>query len=491
MTARPASTYSINRTATLCALACAGTTLVPAAPAHAQQEQRRIERAIRSAAEADDYRLRVDTNLGLGERTQFEVGGSYTFQGLYLNDSTGNSRRLHQNEVQLYARASIDGVHNGFIRLRFPHRDFSEGDSFDGRGDRWVDPFLDRYVYEFDLARAMAAYHGQSIENNFNLKVGRQFVDWAGSLALSEVLLCIRPTFTLQNIFTVEGLAGFTPDTTVDFDASRSQFDEKTRRGFFGLKFGFLTETGSEFYAFGLRMVDYNTDHLLATPVGTVTQANFDYSATYFGIGTSGALGPDMVYAAEVVWQDGHSMSDPISAAQTREKIEAYAGKANVIYLFRDQNDSRAQFEAIFATGDQDRANSSDTVNGNLTGSRDNAFNSLGFANTGLAFSPSLSNILSLRLGASTFPLRDSEDFDDLQVGIDGYLFRKFTHGAIDEPTSAEDTFLGGEIDLFINYRITSDLALSARYGIFFPGEAITSTHHARQFFLFAATLSF
>ena len=472
-------------------LAFAGAALAVSLPALAQQDQqRRLERAIRSSEAADDYRLRVDTRLALTERAQFDAGGSYTFTALFLNDSTGNSRRLFQNDIQVYARGSIDGVHNAFVRLRFPHRDFSEGDSFDGRGDRWPGPFLDRYVYEFDLAKAYAAYDGQTIDNNLNVRVGRQFVDWAGSLALSEVLLCVRPTVTIQNVFTIEGLFGITPDTTVDFDASRSQFDTNTNRAYYGLKTGVTTEGGREYYAFALKMVDQNDDYLLANAVGGVTTANFDYEATYLGIGTTGAVGANLIYQGEFVWETGHSMSDPLAGAQVTSKVEAYAGKALLTYLFRDQNESRAQFEAIFASGDQDRRNASDTANGNQPGTRDHGYNSLGFANTGLAFAPSLSNIVSLRLGASTFPLRGDDDFGSLQVGIDGFLFRKFCAGAINEPTNS-DTFLGGEVDLFVNYRISSDLAVSARYGVFLPGEAITSTKHARQFFIVSVTLSF
>ena len=473
-------------------LTLAGAALAPCSLAAAQQDQqRRLDRVIRTAESLDNYRLKVDTNLAVTERAQFDVGGSYTFTALFLNDSTGNSRRLFQNDAQLYARASFDGVHNAFVRVRFPYRDFSPGDSFDGRGDRWLEPFLDRYVYEFDLAKAYAAYDGKAIDNNFNVKVGRQFVDWGASLALSEVLISVRPTVTFQNVFTIEGLVGITPDSTVDFDASRSQFDEKTRRGYYGIRLAATTEGGQEYYAFGLKMVDYNTGHLLSTSVGGVTEANFDYSATYYGIGTSGAIGPDLLYQAELVWEDGHSMSDPLAGAQVRSKVEAYAGRGLLTYLLRDENQSRAQFEAIFATGDQDRGNSSGTANGNQPGTRDNAYNSLGFANTGLAFAPVLSNILSLRLGASTFPLKDTEDYDSLQVGIDGFLFRKFTHGAINEPTNSQDTFLGGEFDFFVNYRVTSDFAVSMRYGVFLPGEAITSTKHARQFFILSATLSF
>lgn len=480
----------LARTAAL--LAFAGATLAIDLPALAQQEQqRRLERAIRNAGAADDYRLRVDTRLALTERAQFDAGGSYTFTALFLDDSTGNSRRLFQHDLQVYARGSIDGVHNAFVRLRFPYRDFSPGDSFDGRGDRWPGPFLDRYVYEFDLAKAYAAYEGQTPENNLNIKVGRQFVAWAGSLALSDVLLSVRPTVTIQNVFTIEGLFGITPDTTVDFDASRSQFNTHTNRTYYGLKPTVATEDGREYYVYALKMADQNNDSLLAQPIGGVATANFDYEATYLGIGTAGALGASLLYQAEFVWERGHSMSDPLAGAQVRSIVEAYAGKALLTYLFRDRNESRAQFEALFASGDQDRRNASDTANGNQPGTRDHGYNSLGFAYTGLAFAPSLSNIVSLRLGASTFPLKNNDDFGSLQIGIDGFLFRKFSNGAINEPTRGDDTFLGSEVDLFVNYRITSDLAVSARYGAFFPGEAISSTKQTRQFLIFSATLSF
>jgi hypothetical protein len=76
-------------------------------------------------------------------------------------------------------------------------------------------------------------------------------------------------------------------------------------------------------------------------------------------------------------------------------------------------------------------------------------------------------------------------------VGIDGFIFSKISAIApIDELTN-ESKFLGGEFDFFLNYRINSDLAFSARYGVFLPGEAIAGSHHARDFALFSIVLSF
>lgn len=472
-------------------LAAGSLALVLASPALAQQDQRRQERAIRQAEQADEYRLRVDTNLTLAERTQFDAGGSYTISGLWLTDSSGNSRRLIQNEFDVYARGSIDGVHNAFVRLKFPHRDFSEGDSFDGRGDRWPGPFLDRYIYEFDYAKAVAAYEGLPTENNFNLKIGRQFVDWGQSIVLSETLLSVRPTITIENSFTIEGLAGLTPDTTIDFDSSRDAFDRRTRRAFFGGKLAYSTPEGQEFYAYALKMVDYNTNPNPRARLPGITRVNFNYESTYLAAGTTGPFGQDLFYQAEFVWQQGHSQSDPVAAAQTREIVQAIAGRFVLTYLLRDEWDSRLQFEQLFASGDSDRGVSTDTVNGNRSGTKDHAYNSLGFANTGLAFAPNFSNLIVSRLGTSTFPFRSNPDFRDVQIGLDGLLFAKYRpSGGFDEPTNGR-SFLGGEFDLFINYRVTSDFAVGLRYGLFLPGEAITNTHHARNFFLLSATLSF
>lgn len=474
--------------------------LIAATAASAQEEQRRIERALRLPDAAG--RLRIDPDLSITERSFVDIGGFFNFTALNLNDEVENSRRLLQYDATLYGQASLDGAHTAFFRSRFRYRDFSPGDSFTGRGDEWAEPFLDRYWYEFDLRRAAAAYQGRSIDTNVNLRVGRQFVDWGAGLALSEVLYAVQPTVSWKERFSIEGLAGITPgdEEVVDFDAARDAFNRDTERGFFGALLRYRTEQAREVYAFALHMQDYNTDTLAR--FGVLTPVDFNYEATYLGIGTTGSLGPDWLYLGEFVYQLGESTTDPlqgagadpalgIGGAQREEDIYAFAGRAQLTYLLRDRNDSRFQLETIFASGDSNRGNTSDTVGGNQPGTDDNAFNSLGFANTGLAFAPSLSNILTVRAGASTFPFKGHSVLDRFQVGADIILLNKFDEAApIDEPTR-ERTFLGVETDLYLNYRVTSDLALNVRYGAFFPGTAIAGEHDTRHFVLFGITLSF
>lgn len=463
-----------------------------------QEVERRVESRLRRQDESGI--IQRDPSLSLSERTTLELGGFQSFTYLSLKDNEGNTRGLIQNDTTLFARASIDGVHSFFGRLRFRHQDFTSGDSFDGRGDRWREPYLDRYWYELnarDLLGSLrdegGAAEGDSLPTtlDLNIRAGRQFVDWGAGLSLSEVLLSVRPTAVIAGRLSIEGLAGITPpdESVIDFDTSRRQYNQRTKRGYFGVMARGQTNWG-EVYSGILWSVDHNTDNEPRLPIGTT---DFEYNAVYLSLGINGSIGTNFLYETELVYEGGNSMSDPLrgAGAQTRESIQAFAARSEATYLFRDAGLSRAQVEMLLASGDRDRLVPTDTVGGNLSGTRDHAFNSLGFANTGLAFGASLNNLMSLRLGASTFPFRDQRDFAQLQIGADVFVFGKFDEAApIEEPTFAR-TFLGVETDVYMNYRVTSDLGLSIRYGAFVPGSAISGQRDTRHFVLLSVTLSF
>ncbi len=475
---------------TLLVALSAGTLLALVPSALAQNQERRIERAVRQA-EGPDYRLQIDPSLALNERSVIDVGGFTSLTGVWLDDSADNSRRLIQPEATLYGRAIVDGTHTFFARARARYRAYSEGDSFDGRGDRWDEPVVDRWWYEFDLASAVAANEGRQLDWNFNIRAGRQFVDWNAGLALSEQLYAVRPTFTYDG-WTVEGLIGITPgdEGVTDFDASREDFNEDTERSFFGGTIRYTFPTSHEVYAYVLHMGDQNSgDRPRATIVPEPVE--FDYDATYLGFGSNGSIGNSLRYVGEFVYQFGESMSDPLRGAQRSEDINAWAARGQLEWYLRDDWLTRVEFEVILASGDDDRLVTTDTVGGNLAGSNDKAFNSLGFVNTGLAFAPALSNIAVFRAGVATFPFRELDGFERFQLGADVLFHNKLDSDApIEEPTT-DDTHLGSEIDLYLNWRLTSDLSVVARYGVFFPGEAIATQTDARHFVFLGATLNF
>ena len=474
---------SAVRLSLLVAGACAATST-----AFAQNAERRFQRLSREADPA--FNQKVDTSLNVVERSQLDFGGFLSYSFFNLNDFNDNHVRLNQPELTLYGRGVIDGAHTFFARARFQYRDFSPGDSFDGEGDGWTEPFLDRYWYEFDLRNAVAAYEGRSLDGDLNIRVGRQFVDWGAGLTLSENLYAIRPTLEL-GAFSIDGIAGVTPgdESVIDFDSSRNGYNYDTSRGYFGARFAYTFPAGQQLYSYVLYQHDYNDNDGARPSLGA--PVDFNYNSTYLGFGFTGTAGTRWLYLGEFVYQFGDSESDPLRGAQQQEDISAFAARGQVTYLLGDTNLTRFEFETLFASGDSDRLSPTNTVGGNLAGTTDHGFNSLGFANTGLAFAPSFSNIMTFRLGASSFVFNRVKGLEQLQLGIDLMFLNKMDPDApIDEPTK-DQTFLGFETDLYANYRVTSDLALTVRYGAFFPDDTITSGAQVRQFVLLGVTLSF
>ena len=78
-----------------------------------------------------------------------------------------------------------------------------------------------------------------------------------------------------------------------------------------------------------------------------------------------------------------------------------------------------------------------------------------------------------------------------MQLGTEFYFFAKSdTNGPIDEQTN-HDRWLGLEPDIYMNWQMTSDIALSVRYGLFVPGDAIVDDAKMRQFLFAGVTVSF
>lgn len=470
-------------------------------PTLAQVEADAVQRLERSLRQAEsDYLLKANPALSIGERALLEYGGLATFAVLAIDDVDQETHILRQTDVQLFAHLSIDGAHEFFGRLRFTYDDWNSGDDFDGRGDRLREPLGDRWWYKFDLRRAIESSEGVSPDYNLTIKAGRQFVEWGAGLTFSDQLYGVLATAELGD-FELEGLIGMTPnDSVIDFDSSRPDFDRNTERFFYGGKLAYTGIAGHKPYVFGLVQEDDNNDDVQTiTVAGIATPTRFGYDSHYIGVGSTGTITDRLLYSAEFVYQGGDSLSTPIAlapgptlAVQTREDIEAWAADFQLTYLVRGANRTRLEFETLLASGDDDRLlDTSNTIFGNASGSNDNSFNAFGFAQTGLAFGAPISNLLMFRVGASTFPLPETKPFRNLQVGVDFFVFNKLdTDAPIDEGTS-DDRYLGFETDVFLAWRITSDVAVNVRYGVFFPGEAISVDHDTRHFLYTGFSYSF
>jgi hypothetical protein len=442
-----------------------------------------------------DTRLRVNTDIPPGQRYLFDYGAFIQFNYLALDDAAGEHRVLRETDFIPYARLNIDGAHEFFARGRFGWRDFNDGDSFDGRGDEPVDGDLERGYYRFDLQRSQGAYGGNPGDVQFILQGGRDLAYWANGLVLGQVLDGFVTTVGNERV-TLDALAGVTPIRTVDFDASRPNFDHNTRRGFFG---GMLSVAAGDHrpFVYGLYQKDWNDDD--ESTVGLI-ETEYEYDSAYLGVGSAGALGDRVRYGVEFAYEFGDSLSNSFEIApggalnpidQTDDDIEAWAFNVKLDYLAADVYQTRLSTELTVASGDDDRGSTSTTFNGNRAGTTDSAFNGFGLLNTGLSFAPDVSNLIAVRGGIATFPLPDSGAFRRLQVGVDVFAFAKYDADApIDEPTGT-NRYLGWEPDIYLNWQLTSDLTLALRYGVFFPSDENFANDDSRQFFFGGVTFAF
>jgi hypothetical protein len=466
--------------------------LLLASTAFAQESLSRFERQLEQIRR--DTTLRANPDVPPEQRALLDYGGYFSFGYLSIDDSRNDNHILRQYDLIGYLRANLDGASEVFIRGRAGYQDFNDRDSFNGLGDEIVDPDVDRAYYRFDLSRYNAAYKGQSAGDfNFVFQGGRDLVYWGNGLTLSVPLDGIITDLTFGNV-TLEFIAGVTPVRTVDFDLSRPSFDHNTRRGFYGAllsaKLGIHRP-----YVYALLQRDYNKEDSRLVDGRLV---RFQYDSFYLGAGSTGGITDRLAYGAEVVFEGGSTYSSNfvedqgavVSAPQGKDNIRAWAADVRLDYLFPGPRRARLSAEGIFASGDPDRMTTSGTIGGNRRGTDDHAFNSLGLLNTGLAFAPEVSNLLALRVSASTLVVPDVEMFSRLQAGTDLFVFAKLRENAPINELTTEDRYLGFEPDLFINWQITNDVSFALRYGVFFPGSAIPDDK-SRQFFYAGITYAF
>jgi hypothetical protein len=153
----------------------------------------------------------------------------------------------------------------------------------------------------------------------------------------------------------------------------------------------------------------------------------------------------------------------------------------------------RFSFEYMFASGDGDRWGSpTNAVGGNRPRTRDTSFSGFGFRDTGLSAALLLSNMHIWRAGAAFLPFEKIECLKRLELGADAFLYHKHHRdGAVSDLTATVGSgYVGWELDCYANWRVTSDLAWTARYGAFFPGDAYVD-QTCRPFFLVGVTWSF
>jgi len=436
---------------------------------------------------AEQLRVALDEQSPESREIGFDAGGWFSFALFSYDDAAARkTRTLRKYELRGWASFNIRGVHRAYVRGLLNWDDWNEGDNpITGRGDEFNER-IERAWYQFDLGRLLRNQTHREPPVDFRLKVGRQFATIGTALVLSMPLDMVRFDLAADE-WEFMAMLGKTLKHTRNIDDS-DRVATHQDRCFYGFELAYRGFDHHRPFVYFLS----NEDH--TSPASEDPSQSYDYSSRYLGAGSEGAiLLPDLRYQVELVGEWGKTYSEGVTTG--RDRICAMAFDVLLEYLFQTHMHPKLMFEYLYASGDSDRRSSATaTVGGNLAGTKDTAFNAFGFRDTGIAFAPRISNIHMYSFGASFFPLEKTKLFKKMEVGSKVFFYHKANaSGPISDTTATNNArWLGWEWDTFCNWRITSDLAWTIRYGAFQPGSAYDGGEDScRQFLFTGVVLSF
>ena len=448
-----------------------------AGPGIAQDDGRRVY--------DEQLRVELDQQMAKARKIGLDAGGWFNFALFHYDDASARRERvLRQYQLRGWGSVNLQGVHRFYVRGLLGYDDWNAGTNpTEAHGDQYTGFEVERAWYQFDLGRMLRNETGKAPPVGLRVKAGREFMEIGTGLALSMPLDMVRFDASMEN-WEAMAFLGKTIHETRNLDDS-SAVSGHQRRCLWG---GQITYTGLDDHR---PFVYYLENQDKTKPDPWESSQAYDYSSRYVGVGSEGTLFlPDLRYQAEVVGEFGKTYSH--EAVSGRDRICAMATDFLLEYLFRVPTKPRVSFEHIWASGDDDRQlSATSTVYGNTTGTNDNAFNAFGFRDVGLAFSPRISNLHVYTLGASFYPLEKHKLFRKLEVGTKTFFYHKSSTGPMSDTTADSDTrWLGWEWDVYCNWRVTSDLSWTLRYGAFMPGGAFDD-NSCRQFLMTGINLSF
>lgn len=451
----------------------------------------------RERALEEPFRLQMDADVPTGKRALFDWGG-WVRNSFWAMDEDGVDRDydgrkdprhvFRQQQLRLWGELNIDQVHQFYARMKLDYIDWNSGTSFNGDDSDGIGPNLERGWYDFRLSRAQKAYGWQEGQCDLGARIGRQFIEFGNGLALSVPLDAALVTAYCGD-WEVTGMGAKTIPSSYNIDQSMPN-NSRESRCFWGVQLRYNGWHDHEPFAYFFSQEDKDSGRVRETASGYQT---FGYDSRYVGVGSRGRFfHRSLQYTCEFTGEFGKSHAW-VDDRSERQNIRAAALDAELRYVAQDRHESQFSVEYLLASGDSDRWYSPmDTRGGNRPGTKDTSYVSWGYRNTGLVLAPRMSNLSVARLGMSTFPANHVTAFEELQVGSDFFMYHKQQkEGAASDSLSTEEhSYLGSEFDLFVNWRITSDLAWMVRYGVFWPGASF-SEQGDRQLLFTSVTLNF
>ena len=465
-----------------------------------QYQQRALEEQLRPLIQPDLRTAEVQ------QRFQYDYGGMlrYTVQWFedhgpprinpftfgtpapLVTDFQG-SRTLNDWDFRPWLSASLDGVHFAFIRGQLDFLQYGSGDSYTRNSD-WRGPFVDLGFYRLDLDEAGRVYHGQQVERwAADLSVGRQFLFLGRGTSFALVTDALSLDWSYSNwsglVFGSQSVRHYD-----NIDRTVAGFT-RSDRAFFGAELEYQALDHHRPYAYVLVQRD-RSDESPRDPF-----QEYDYDSEYWGLGIAGealfgeaelAVGiANLRYFGEIIIERGDSF--PSGSVLSQEPIRSWAVDTGLVYYVDCPTRPRFLVQFARGSGDEHRRSANNTAGGNLAGTTDRGFLGFGFVNTGYSFAPLLSNLQFVRLAGAFRPLEGCCPWrsSDLELGSSFFWYwRPEEDGGVSDlrVDMQGDDFLGSEIDLFVNWRVSSDLYLLLNYAVFWPNDGSFSLDRSRQF---------
>ncbi len=307
------------------------------------------------------------------------------------------------------------------------------------------------------------------------VEAGRRYFNIGKGIVYSDINDGVQINFKKPG-FNAGLFASQTLPHQSNIDASVPGYDKDSDRHFYGLGLGYTGIPRQSLYGFVLSQRDLSDED------PNNSSQNYTYNSEYFGIGMKGKIGRLWSYWTEFIEENGSSR---IFGTDERKNVRAYAADTEIVFSPPIKTYPRFSLEYAFGSGDSDRISVTDTQSGNRAGG-DNNFLYFGYAPTGYALAPRLSNLHMLKAGMTSYPFGESRLFKNLNISLEYYqFFKNRKSGGISDLEATEIARdIGKEVDLSMRWRVLSDLTLSVEYGHFMPGRSYAdSADNPQDFF--------
>lgn len=453
-----------------------------AASAQGQAQARPEEVFQRSYFFEREIRDRLEENVPSKQAALVEYGGFYVPSYVQYTDIDNGMAHVTSQDLRLWVQAQFDEVHRVFARMKLSYTDYASGDAHGFRAHDLNGPDLDVGYYELDLTAAMEKYWDQKWPVRIKGRGGRQYIEVGRGIALGDTLDAGSFDVETKDFF-FTGFAGRTPRGRENMDRSAPGFAH-SRRTFYGLEGRYRGIERHEPYYFFVWQRDWSEEKPMNPG------QDYRYASHYHGIGSRGEVCPSLLYEIESLWEFGRSPAN--GQVGEGEHIRGYAFDSQLDYYAPLPLKPIVSLEYAYASGDGDRQSATTAALGSWPGTMDTAFLGFGYVNSGLALGARFTNIQFVRLGGRITAYENKATLGRIDLGVNQYWQLKTDpDGPISDARAARRSRdIGHEVDMFVEWRILSDLALSVHYGRFTPGSAYVNSD-ARDFLFTALTFSF